>query len=388
MEETEQQLDDFEAMTTATTNEQPLVIDYDYSDFEDSKTTTAADDDDEDVNVIIDTGSIEEEQRRLQQLLSMNHRAVAVASSNDLDVELKNEIRRLVALSISPSTDKSITVLVNNQLILVPVTVKLSDRLVSHIWPAERVYVESKLPFQDEFNNLLIPNVKRHGDTFGIFSVKYNKTQYLRNYGGGGGGHSGGLKECSSGLYQYCDFAAIIVSNNRVIDYAVHGHRSNINRMFERHRPRRIYYNARLNDALYVFVNYKYQPFYESLKDVSRPVQIHRNVGGKPFNTLPFCDRKDAFCALCCGLRDTRGFINDSDVPMSLKIPQSLRNFHILRPFDPTASNNDEQRRVVARRVARRYNPYRQPDHNSRRLPLNFIKRKNKYSASMLKIDK
>lgn len=366
------------------TNEQPLVIDYDYSDFEDTK--------DEDVNVIIDSDSIKEEQRRLQQLLSMNHclfPSTSSSTTSDSDIELKNEIRKLITLSISPSTDRSITVLVNNQLILVPVTVKLSDRLISHIWPPERVYVESKLPFQDEFNNLLIPNVKRHGDTFGIFSVKYNKTQYLRNQSGGcvgGSSLGGGLKECSSGLYQYCDFAAVIVSNNRVIDYAVHGHRSNINRMFERHRPRRIYYNARLNDALYVFVNYKYQPFYESLKDVSRPVQIHRNVGGKPFNTLPFCDRKDAFCALCCALRDTRGFINDSDVPMSLKIPQSLRNFHI--PYDPTTDDQQQQRgAIVKRRTIRRYNPYRQPDHNSRRLPLSFIKRKNKYSASMSKID-
>lgn len=373
-------------------NEQPLVIDYDYSDFDDGGEEEQAEEEEEEedsFNVIIDSDSIKEEQRRLQQLLSMNHQLASSPSSSsiNLDVELKNEIRKLITLSISPSTDRSITVLVNNQLILVPVTVKLSDRLISHIWPAERVYAESQLPFQEEFNNLLIPNVKRHGDTFGIFSVKYNKTQYLRNQGGGsnggGGGGGGGTKECSSGLYQYCDFAALIVSNNRVIDYAVHGHRSNINRMFERHRPRRIYYNARLNDALYVFVNYKYQPFYESLKDVSRPVQIHRNVGGKPFNTLPFCDRKDAFCALCCALRDTRGFINDSDVPLSLKIPQSLRNFHI--PYDPT----DERRRgIVARRATRRYNPYRQPDHNSRRLPLSFIKRKNKYSASMLKIDK
>lgn len=369
------------------------VLDYEYSDLEDDYEQSIGnkveknyfnktkmnnfmnDDDDSDndnVNVIINNDVINEN-KNLQLLLQGNSLFDPTLSNyqicmnfsynfNDCDLELKNEISKLVKLSINPSTNKSITVLIDNQLILIPIKIKISDRLASYIWPMPKTYEKSELPFIDEFNKLLI-NGNRH-ETFAIFGVKYNKTNYIRKQTttealNSNNGYNMKKKQCIGGLYRYCDFSAIIVSNNKIVDYAIHGYKSNISEMLRLHQPRRVYYNAQRGDALDVFMNYEYQPFYECTKNILRSVQIYR--GSDIFNSLPFCERHDIFCALCNTLRDVRGFINNISVPPTIKIPQYLKNFMPIQT----------------------YNSYcQQPTHNSKRLRLKYAKKTGKSKST------
>lgn len=347
------------------------------------------DDDDEDdgVNVIIDLPKREvadSEEERLQRVLSSDpynlsttsiknagsrlcnqyqqkDQDVAVTAPYVSELRLKNEINNLVAASIRSNTCRSVTLLVDNKLIIVPDHVAISDQLAARIWPPDKLYAESKLPYLELFNSLLIPNVRRNGDTYAVFSAKYNRTtcamrpnstetrssKLVEAAANGFSYHAKDVlrdgklnspdnydedRNSLTALYQFCDFAAIIVQDNKVIDYAVHGVRSSIIRMLDAHRPRRVYYNARIGDPLYVFVNYKYQPFYTALKDISRPVKINRNHVN--FNTMAFCERNDVFCALCCCLRDVKGFVNDADVPNTIRVPRPLK-FVSWLPYDP-----------------------------------------------------
>lgn len=283
------------------------------------------------------------------------------------EMQLKNEIMNLVATSVRSSYSRSVTLLVENKLVAIPDHVPLSDQLAARIWPPDKLYSESKLPYVELFNSLLIPNARRNGDTYAVFSVKYNRakcalrpnssetrsTRLVEEMASGFHGHhdsaavsltartNGGDASADSqavdrssvtALYQFCDFAAVIVSDNKVVDYAVHGVRSSIVRMLDAHRPRRVYYNATIGDPLYVFVNYKYQPFYAALKGISRPVKINRSHAN--FNTIAFCERNDVFCALCCCLRDVKGFVNDADVPNTLRVPRPIKFISWL-PYDP-----------------------------------------------------
>ncbi|KAG8362531.1 uncharacterized LOC105265027 [Fopius arisanus] len=383
------------------------LLDYDYTKFdlevldvEESNSSNyvkvddlSEDEDAEDnINIIINTLP-RDEKINLKKILESNVlESISIPPSNNPyqlqadDLEVRNEISRLVKLSITPRVNKFIAILVDNQLILVPIDVTLSDRLAAHVWPPAKPYVKIPMPFEDEFNNLLIPNHRRT-EKFAIFGVKYNKTNFTqydrsssfldstskytryrsddhfeRQYdsswmymGQQNDADSGRIKQSSTGVYRYCDFSAIIIENNRVIDYAIHGFHSNIAEMIEIHKPRRVYYSAQPGDAFSVFMNYEYQPFYQCTRGISRAITIHRGRGN--FNPLPFCVRQDAFCAFCNGLRDVRGFINNPDVSQSLKIPQQLRMFV----------------------KKRRHNYYdiacRQPIHNSRPRPLHAPKK-------------
>lgn len=227
------------------------------------------------------------------------------------DLEIEREVESLVRLSICPSTEKHVVILVNNQLILVPHNVRLSDRLTSYVWGPRKPYVESTIPYAGEFNRLLVPDEK-YKETFAVFGARYNNTQYIRD------------TKNVCGLHQYCEFAAIIVSNHQIIDYAIHGVKSDIETMIRHHAPRRIYYNSK-NESLTSFLEYECQPFYGCFKDLLRPVKIHEPLN---FNTLPFCERKDIFCALCRCLKDARGFLNYAKVPAMIRIPQRLQRFN------------------------------------------------------------
>lgn len=227
------------------------------------------------------------------------------------DLEIEREVETLVRLSICPSTEKHVVILVNNQLILVPHNVRLSDRLTSYVWGPRKPYIESTIPYAGEFNRLLIPDEK-YKETFAIFGARYNNTQYIKD------------TKTVCGLHQYCEFAAIIVSNHQIVDYAIHGVKSDIETMIRHHAPRRIYYNSK-NESLTNFLEYECQPFYGCFKDLLRPINIHEPSN---FNTLPFCERKDIFCALCRCLKDARGFLNHAKVPTTIRIPQRLKRFN------------------------------------------------------------
>lgn len=293
------------------------------------------DDDDDNINVTIELEG-RSEHERIASLINTNpmHGIPIICNKNYsyhvLDLEIEKEIEALVRHSICPSTDKNIAILVNNQLILVPHNVRMSDRLVSYAWGHPKPYEPSNIPYAGEFNRLLRPRANRENETFAIFGARYNNTQYSKT------------EREICGLHQYSEFAAIIISHNKIVDYAIHGYRSNLVDMIERHQPRRIYYNAK-NDSITHFLEYKCQPFYQAFAGLLRPLRIHEPNSSASFNPLSFCERKNIFCALCRCLKDAYGFFNYAKIPTTVRIPQRLKNFALL-PSTTGASANDGRR--------------------------------------------
>ena len=364
------------------------------------------------------------EETQLNKLINNN----ALHSVND-DIAIQNELHNLVTDSILLPTSKCITVKYNNQIILIPATTKISDRLASLFWSYPKTYQKHDLPFIEQFNQSLLMNRNHtvdfqnlhediitsttithndtdtkydpinpniiddkyfatetynndlvnivHDDTYdglafngdtssldstttttttattaaatstsptisttdadnvitnshnvnkcAIFAVKYKKNVICMNPNVMTNNTSTSgisttannsnyynqddntFKRSNTGIYQYCDFAAVILQDGQVVDYAIHGYASNIADMINIHKPKYVYYNARPNDALDVFMNYPYQPFYSACYGKLFPVRINRT--NQFFNPMAFCQRNDVFCALCNCLRDVRGLL-------------------------------------------------------------------------------
>ncbi|AYP97902.1 GrBNV gp78-like protein-like protein [Mauternbach virus] len=276
------------------------------------------------------------------------------------DIGLREELNKLVTNSIILSTLKCITVKYNNQIILISSATPISSRLASIFWAYPKIYVKQQMPFLDEFNKIIAnstytPETMTAHDKYGneiyrsskyaVFSVKYKKNfvTNLKSNDAAKTSDSGntdtniikpdGFKKPNTGIYHYLDFAAVIIENGKIIDYAIHGYVSNIAEMIHIHKPTRVYYNARRGDALDVFMNYQYQPFYEACYGKLTPVIINRT--NDFFNPLPFCERQDIYCALCNCLRDVRGLL--------FKLPEQIsvvNNNHI--PYESKQLTHNE----------------------------------------------
>lgn len=351
------------------------------------------DDDDDNVTITINAEKIEEH-TRLIKLLRTNQLDVLeqnqVQQYVETDLELQREIEMIVRESIQPNTNKCIAVMLNNQIILIPNNIRISDRLASYIWGTAKQYTNQLFPYSHEFDLLLkglsqaainrrmfvgIPSAANVTlpTTFAIFAVRYvrtnclapksqrtlnhhhlqhqsslgsdnnnthtfnnvlintsnnnnnNNNSYINNNAINLNCNVNIEKKMSTimGLYQYCDFSIIMIRDNCVVDYAIHGVHSNIAEVIERHQPEAVYYNAQMGDALDTFVKYEWQPFYECLRNVAKPISIYRNTR-ELFNTLPFCQRCDTFCAFCHALRDTRSLIAQPWQAFKLSFPPPL----------------------------------------------------------------
>lgn len=75
----------------------------------------------------------------------------------------------------------------------------------------------------------------------------------------------------------------------------------------DKHNPKKIIYNANVNDALDIFLRYKYNPFHNAVDKKLYPISINRIADA--FNTMVFCERNDVYCALCNTLKDMRGLL-------------------------------------------------------------------------------
>lgn len=238
------------------------------------------------------------------------------------DLAVTAELQALVSKSINPKTLKCVAVKFQNQIILIPNTVDISSRAASLFWAYPKHYQASMLPFHQELQKNMLECSKNGNlwpksypdniplsDKIGIFSAKYKKHTITNepNSSYDGCEQSSKIKHSSSGIYQYCDFALLIIERGVIIDYAIHGFRSNIAECVRIHSPTKIFYNALPGDALDVFMNYKHQPFFTSMADILMPVQMHRLPGN--FNPMSFCERNDVFCALCSAIKDFRGMM-------------------------------------------------------------------------------
>nr|UBR58342.1 gp78-like protein [Oryctes rhinoceros nudivirus] len=336
--------------------------------------TLALLDDDDGVNVIIDRV---EELRRINHI--MDESDIYTVDQND-DLAINAELQELVSESINPKTLKCVTVRFQNQIILIPNTREISSRLASLLWSYPKPYTKSTLPSHAEFTkniNRCRESGKLWSKTYphdipfsakiGIFAVKYKKNIIAPDIGvpnlnvrsASTTRDDEGFKHSSSGVYQYCDFALLIIENGVIIDYAVHGFRSNINECVRIHNPVKVFYNASPGDALDVFMKYPYQPFYPALSGVMQAVKIYRL--SENFNSMAFCERNDIYCALCSALRDFRGMLFQAP-QQKLKSSDGLQLKYVEKPYIRKWHNT--------RRSVYEKNQYGQPMHNAHRLKM------------------
>lgn len=290
-----------------------------------------SDDDTDDDNITVSIDPVayanQIETNRLNQVLEHSHYPIsfpqrgnsngqrsgyasAVYQLRQDDIELNNEIDRLIAMSVRLRTDRVICVFVRNTLILVPTHVPISSRLADCIWPTEKVHTIYRFSNADLFNRTL-PETRRL-ETMAFFAARYAKVQVVpkhryrppqltRHKLTPPTPH-----DASTGQYLYDDFTLMIVAGGRVIDTAIHGVRGNINDLVAQYKPRRIYCNMLRGDALDVFLNYPHQPFFRTFQNLMVPLYV--DTSKVPMNTLPFCNRHDPYCSFCKTLLTVRGF--------------------------------------------------------------------------------
>lgn len=243
------------------------------------------------------------------------------------DIELNNEVDRLIAKSVNLRTTDVITVFVRNTLILVPTDVPISSRLADCIWPPEKT-----LTAKFEFNNMhlfnrMMPETDRT-ETMAFFAARYKRVhvgtqlQYRPPQSTQHQLAPPVPQNTASGQYLYDDFALVIVVGGKVVDAAIHGVRGNINDLVAKYKPRRIYCNTMPDDALHVFLRYPYQPFYQSFQNLMVPFFVDTTKVG--MSTVPFCDRYDPFCAFCKALLTVRGFFQQH-IPNTPRFVQRIR---------------------------------------------------------------
>lgn len=300
------------------------------------------------------------------------------------DLELQQELKNLVLLSINPKTSKTITVQYLNQLILIPINVAISSRLSSLFWSPPLVYEERQLPFVSEFNKIMdgaksslaecgnkYPDGTHISETIGIFGATYKKN--MINVGNDCVNYNlkhddvDNFKRCYTGIYRYYDFALIIVKNGQIIDYAIHGYASNINEAIYQHRPTKIFYNAVPNDAFDVFLRYPYQPFYAATFEKLQPLRMP--ILKDFFNILVFCERRSSFCALCNSLKYLRSLM------------LSFRGN--VRPIpNPSKDRYVGKIPTLINRQRRPHSEYWQPTHNSKQRPLRIAAKKPTFNLN------
>lgn len=282
-------------------------------------------DDEDDIEIII--GSSE----RLKVNEAVNAPTEYDLSHTDYTDELHKELSDLVTTSINLNTSKTVTVMYYDNMILIPHDYRISDRLSDIFWPKlpNDTHITQTFPNIDKFNELLT-NARKYGtsqthyedgtpitSTVGFFSVKYTKkirnsnvfkqtnnviARNSSNY------TESSFRHCNNGHYLFCDFALIIVKDGVVVDHAIDGFQGNIVGAIMMHNPEKIYYNADVDDALDVFLNYRYSRYFKATFGKLQRIKV-TNVNDN-FNTLPFCTRYDTICAFCNGLKEIKKYVS------------------------------------------------------------------------------
>lgn len=300
----------------------------------------------------------------LSKINSVMHASSKYTCIINPDLEIRAELGTLVMNSITPKTSQCIAVNFNKRILLIPTTQPLSSRMQSLFWVQPKQYEETKLNL---FNNIdIMPQISKNlgdadfnngnnpmglsaDDTFAVFSARYYYKTTMpgraqdSNLNSNNSNNDGQQQQSliNTGFYYYTDFAVFILRDMKIIEYAIHGYVSNINDLLHKYNPKKIFYNSMPNKALDLFLRYEYQPFFSGIKDTSKltPIVIHRFTGF--YNTLAFCERQEAFCAFCNGLRDIRGLL--------LQLP----NHQSLEMLTPTSTFTMTRRQLMQLKTTR-----------------------------------
>lgn len=159
----------------------------------------------------------------------------------------------------------------------------MSDNLRNALWGTPLPYDgDASRRFSDFNKNLPIMSATLSIPTFIVFSARYTK-------------HNTEL--C------YDEFSAAVVQNGQIVDFATHGHSSNLMEMVNRHPTTvDVYFCGKLrNDQLYSFLKYKNQPFHDLMQRrlIPFPRRDYLNI-----NSLMYCERNKVHCSACFCLHD------------------------------------------------------------------------------------
>lgn len=294
------------------------------------------DDDNDTINIIIN---------ETKKIESCNELTKQYLYNSTLDLDLQNEINTLLKKSIKLRSSKCISLYVNNHLILVYINTPISSRLAILAWGQPLTYIKCKFPLQDEFNDFLnkfylsrqfttYNDGTDRTETIAFFSAVYKKTSIVLNNQQSKYNDDNTYNDCmkkrynNNGLYRYYDFTLIILKSGFIIDYSIHSYKSNICDLITEYKPKCIYYNAIKDDPLDIFLNYQYQPFYESFKNLLKPISINKPKRDD-INYLAFCERNELYCSFCLALREIRAFIFQNQVQQTIvqKIKKQYTNY-------------------------------------------------------------
>lgn len=181
-------------------------------------------------------------------------------------------------------------------------SIPISDHLRSLIWKNEVPYKPYIMKNPELFENLIkiIDFTKQQhlGEYIAFFAAKYHtitRDVWQNNYNTGNFEQKFYKSLCKN-LYFYNDFSVIILKDGKFIDAAIHGVYSNVNRVIEKYNPKVVFCLGTTDSALSTFMNYPYQPFYQSL--YHRIVYVSGHVQDT-IGKILFCIQNKMFCSFC-----------------------------------------------------------------------------------------
>lgn len=274
------------------------------------------DDYDDNINIVLDSKTETDLIDKIAQPTTIDTASDGYSS----DIALQSEINALIRKSINIKNTNTITVMCQNQMLILENNTQISSRLASMIWGTPLMY-QKNLPANIETLNEFIGTLQDKcsmkctdtycdgtniAETVGLFAATYRKnatsidssdrhTRMQQHQ------HQQSRRTNNNiGLYRYYDFTLLILKNGKIIDYAIHGVRSNINDAIAEHKPSKIYCNVMQGDALDTFLRYECQPFYGSM--YGRMHRLKLNILDM-YNFLWFCERSNSFCSFCLALK-------------------------------------------------------------------------------------
>ena len=241
---------------------------------------------------------------------------IEIRNYKDDFLKIKLEIDNLLKLNaLGLKTNKVVSCLLNGLIIFIPYYYYISPKLTNLLWKPECQYESYKHEYLKDFNCILSKisnsssnNEKTNSAFVGFFSAKYQTTNYKFNNCSNIVFEKKNNNNNNNNLikpYIYTDFTLCVLKDNKIIDVAIHGFKNSISSLIDKYNLKIIYCNGKINDSLCMFLNYKYQPFYEIMKNKIKFINLSKfefYMETKFINQFLYCERNDKFCSFCKNL--------------------------------------------------------------------------------------
>lgn len=284
------------------------------------------------------------------------------------DTQLTAELNSIAKISIY-NTKKSVAICVNRRIYFIPDNLAISTRLCNVAWKNPKMVCSAPIKFfnfQNFESELESKNIGFSDEYVGFFGAHYWKHSNIYDLTTKDGrfGHKpkyiDNLHEC----FIYDDFTLIIMKNGKIIDYAIHNFKNNINELIRRYNPKKVYYAGQVGQPIHTFVNYNYQPFSE-FNEKFCPIQIDRIFG-----VLPYCERMNGHCSFCNCLKLILNYYKEHE-PRTIQFIQKIRN---RREFSieeynryKYISSNQQKNKPITKRFGNQNRIYKNKNNNNKR---------------------